>query len=254
MAPKHRRIRPAVASSSSDGSEPEMEAPPTAEAAASSRAPLALAGTSSTSSSAGARQSSGKERVQGSTIAIAQRGGSNVRSLVQMNLFGRSVVAQPPIELAEREAATPEVPATPQAFEQGQAGTCSGISLATHERVRTMKRKSAPGPRGRAKAARITKETRIPVNKRLRQFPDQGFKESAGVLFCAPCREELRNHSEGIKRHILSKKHTDNFSTWSNSKRDDETLCHDIAAHFEANADEKGVCNSHYPFPSHEHD
>lgn len=80
-------------------------------------------------------------------------------------------------------------------------------TLAAMERVRATKLKQELGPRGRQKAGRMTKETKVPLQKRVQQFPDETLKISNRKLFCECCREEMPNLKEGIKRHCESSKH-----------------------------------------------
>ncbi|KAL3921141.1 MAG: hypothetical protein SGPRY_005004 [Prymnesium sp.] len=78
--------------------------------------------------------------------------------------------------------------------------------LLMNESEPASKKRPKQGPRGRSKAARKTKESAVPVAERLTRFPDdpdEGFKLSAGKLFCQPCKEALVNLKEGLKRHVI---------------------------------------------------
>lgn len=115
------------------------------------------------------------------------------------------------------------------------------IEFAGIERERAKKRKAPEGPRGRAKATRITQQTHVPVSQRLVEFPDQGFKESAGKLLCVPCKEALQNLKEGLKRHIRSQKHRNSLAQMRSRKASDIVLCKHLSDYFEEHNHEKGV-------------
>ena len=73
--------------------------------------------------------------------------------------------------------------------------------LAGMERERQRKKKPPPvGDRGSAKGGiRQTPETGVGVEQRLREFPDQGLKISAGKIFCVPCKEVLPNLKHRVR-------------------------------------------------------
>jgi hypothetical protein len=116
--------------------------------------------------------------------------------------------------------------------------------------VRAGKRKAPEGPRGRSKAVNVTKETKVSLAKRVEQFPDQGLKVSAGKIFCQPCKEELPNLKESIKRHIGSTKHQSKLDSFVKRSTSDNKLYRDLAVHFEEHDDEQGVSCSIYCMPS----
>lgn len=116
------------------------------------------------------------------------------------------------------------------------------VTLAAHERPRAQKRKAPEGPRGRAKAARMTAESKlIKRDSRLVEFPDQGLKISAGVLFCQPCKTTLPNIRNSIASHLMTNKHKANLIKFANQQLVDCTLRSELSEYFEANPDEKTV-------------
>ncbi|KAL3919958.1 MAG: hypothetical protein SGPRY_005436, partial [Prymnesium sp.] len=94
------------------------------------------------------------------------------------------------------------------------------------------KRKRPEGPRGRAKAVRITKETTVPASRRLVEFRDEGFKLSMGKLFCVPCRETVQNLKEGLKRHVTIKKHKNGLLALRWSQNADPSLAGELTDYF----------------------
>ena len=78
----------------------------------------------------------------------------------------------------------------------------------------------------------------------LREFPGQGLKESAGQLFCGPCKETLPNIKGSIRDHVGRKKHTDNLQKYVEKHGDDEEVKELLSEHFKANPDETGTRGS----------
>lgn len=116
------------------------------------------------------------------------------------------------------------------------------VTLAAHERPRGQKRKPPEGPRGRAKAGRMTAESRhIKRDSRLVEFPDQGLKIAAGDLFCQPCKTTLPNIRNSIASHLSTNKHKINLLKFVNRQVADDDLRSELTDYFEANPDEKTV-------------
>lgn len=113
--------------------------------------------------------------------------------------------------------------------------------MAEMERERAKKRKPPVGPRGRQKAVRVTAESKVPVAQRLVQFTNQGFKQSAGKLFCEPCREVLQNLKEGLKRHVKTAKHVDRLKAWCQDASASRRLGNDLGDYFAEHMNEQGV-------------
>lgn len=167
-----------------------------------------------------------------------------------LNFFGRAVAAgsnsfEASVRFTAEGNITTGVPdAAPHA-----AGA-SHPALAGMERERAKKRKAPEGPRGRTKAVRSTKETSVSVKQRLTEFPGEGLKEAAGKLFCEPCREELTNLKESLKRHIKSSKHITALSIFEKRISSNKKLHTDLADVFKEAPHEHGVCNSLQPMYS----
>lgn len=159
-----------------------------------------------------------------------------------INMFNRmparraagDAASTPPAVAAPEAAGAPHCPAAAQR-------TGENIPLAGLERERSSKRKKPEGPRGRSKSSRKTKESKVSVQQRIMQFPEQGFKESAGKLFCRACRDALQNLKEGLKRHIKSQKHIDGLMALRRSDAAATHLGEDLADYFDCHEDERGV-------------
>ena len=159
------------------------------------------------------------------------------RSSTIVNMFNR----MPARRTITQDSAGPSTAAHEAPTAGAARRTGENIALAGMERCRATKRKLPEGPRGRAKASRITKESRVPITQRIHEFKDQGFKLSMGKLFCLPCRETLQNLKESLKRHIKSKKHEEKLAAHRRIEEADDTLCNDLATYFDTHAGEKGV-------------
>lgn len=123
--------------------------------------------------------------------------------------------------------------------------SCAGDStsfpvLAEMERVRSKKRKAPEGPRGRSVGGRKTKETTVSIAQRLKEFPDQSLKESAGKIFCVACKEEQPNLKESLKRHVDSSKHKSRLVRLEQSSAHLTDLSHDLVEYFKSNPGLKG--------------
>ncbi|KAK3274196.1 hypothetical protein CYMTET_17609 [Cymbomonas tetramitiformis] len=84
----------------------------------------------------------------------------------------------------------------------------SGPALATNERNRVIRKKPPQGVRRAGGGHRASKEPSIEPAQRLREFPDQCLRISAGKLFCGCCKETLTVIKNSIKTHVVSAKHT----------------------------------------------
>lgn len=124
------------------------------------------------------------------------------------------------------------------AAQQGLFGAMP--DLAAHERKRAANMKPPEGPRGRQVERRTTKETKVSCAERIRQFPGMGLKESAGQVYCVPCKELLPNIKSSIKGHVHRKKHMDTLAKYVEKNGDDEDVKELLSDHFKANPDESG--------------
>ena len=152
------------------------------------------------------------------------------------NIFHRAQAKQASVDEAERPGSSSDSRCRAQG-----SGEEVPVELSHIERFRARKHKLPEGPRGRAKAVRITKESAIPISQRLMEFPDEGFKNSAGKIFCVPCRERIQNNKQGIKRHIESVKHTAGLEALRRSMASDVVLSKDLSDYFKTNPHERGV-------------
>lgn len=168
---------------------------------------------------------------------------------VQINLFGRkpaSTAAQGESKQADKRTSTDEAHAVSLVEDDYNSAVSSEAEvvmpeLASMERKRAQVFKRPAGPRGRMKASRVTKQTKVSLSERLQQFPDQGLYVSGGKLFCGPCREEAPNLKESLKRHCASQKHEQNLVNYNLKVSKGKEAFKDIASWFEANPDLKGV-------------
>ncbi|KAL3926346.1 MAG: hypothetical protein SGPRY_003337, partial [Prymnesium sp.] len=135
------------------------------------------------------------------------------RTTVQVNLFGRSIGAS-------------------SSMQQGSAASADAqLALAALERACAPKREAPPkGDHGPAKAIpRSTKETDVPLEQRLEEFPEECLKVSGGKLFCPPCKEEWPNLKERIKRHVRCKKHLNHWASFERAKKKNADLINDVS-------------------------
>lgn len=111
--------------------------------------------------------------------------------------------------------------------------------MAEHERERKKKVKPPVGKRGRQLAERKTKESKVTVDQRLREFPNQSFKNSGGKLYCAACKVMLTNikTSISIKAHISYEKHKTALLKLAARATDDKVLVGELSEFFAANPD-----------------
>lgn len=160
-----------------------------------------------------------------------------------INFFGRAQSAtkqtskSPPTAAPPQTAAPPPQPNSPSIVIDDEPT----IVLAKHERNRAMKRKAPEGPRGRSKAVKLTRETKVSSADRVLQFAGQGLKVSSGKVFCQACKEELTNIKEHIRRHLNSTKHKTKFEKFMNMVKEDSALSNDLSDFFSNNDEMKGV-------------
>lgn len=116
--------------------------------------------------------------------------------------------------------------------------------LAAHERERAAKVKGPEGLRGRQHSARQTKESKVLITQRLREFPNQGLIESAGQLFCPPCKETIPNIKSSIEYHIRRQKRKTNLMKHRETNGDDAEIKELLSNHFTVNPDKTGTRTS----------
>lgn len=122
------------------------------------------------------------------------------------------------------------------------------FELADHERNRSKKRKAPEGPRGRSKAGRNSVEAKhVPMLNRLKEFPNQGLKISAGALFCKPCAVTLPNIKSSIVSHVATSKHKSKVLKYEQQRESDNVTRTELAEYFMANLEESQVSVVHLP-------
>lgn len=79
------------------------------------------------------------------------------------------------------------------------------------EITRKRKLKTNPPPVGKrqCKGTVASDPKSVEPKKRVREFPNEMLKVSAGTLFCEACREELGLKKSTIQNHVKSQKHVD---------------------------------------------
>ena len=86
-----------------------------------------------------------------------------------------------------------------------------------HERDRVLKQKKLSRLRGATRGTageHKTKETKVPIQKRVDENPKQSLKEAGGKLFCQCCHKTLQNLSGTIKIHVGSDDHKEKHLIW----------------------------------------
>ena len=115
--------------------------------------------------------------------------------------------------------------------------------VAPHERDRKLPSLPPAGVRGRQKSGVNMRETKVAVTCRIQQYCKDGFRDSAGKLFCGPCKCVLTNVKSSIEAHISSVKHKTNLAKFNARTSADIDLMADLATHFAANPDSCGGTN-----------
>lgn len=173
--------------------------------------------------------------VTGKAVAPAQSKGG----MTQVSLARLLGVCEPgPSRMSVTlNMSTSSSSATPAVAEAPAAA--ADLELAGHERSRAKKRKAPEGPRGRAKATRITNEAKnVSKNSRLNDFPEQGLKVSGGTLFCQPCATTLPNIRGSIINHLGTKKHKCKLVVFQKRQQADKELRTELSEYFDNNSDE----------------
>lgn len=90
----------------------------------------------------------------------------------------------------------------------------------------------------------------ISQDHRLRDFPHQGLKISAGKLFCQPCAITLPNIKGSIASHLATQKHKQKLEAHVKQMQADSSTRTELSEYFEANPDEGQESSHHQPFTS----
>jgi hypothetical protein len=118
--------------------------------------------------------------------------------------------------------------------------------LAEHERGRKMKAK-VEARTGKGTAWGIcgvhkTAPTKVPLQIRLRDFPDQSFTIASApngkVLFCRCCPKEIENILGTIKTHVASDRHKENLVKWMEKNQTDEEVKDFLHQYFQEHPNE----------------
>lgn len=141
----------------------------------------------------------------------------------------------------------------------GEASSSDGMpKLAAMERGRAMKQ-NRPVKIGKPKrgikpmtkaggalpargAGRVTctKESNVPIAKRLAEFPDSGLIEAPpGKLFCAACKTPLKNILGTLKTHCGSESHKEKLVRYVEVTKDDTFIKQFMREYFTEHPDEK---------------
>tara|TARA_B110001450_G_C17657600_1_gene495928 strand:- start:199 stop:2715 length:2517 start_codon:yes stop_codon:yes gene_type:complete len=149
-----------------------------------------------------------------------------------------------PSSLTKLRSTPPRAAAARQEPETQQGLFGAMPDLAAHERERAAKMKPPEGPRGRQVDRRVTKETKVSVDQRLRDFAGQGLKNSAGEIFCGPCKTTIPNIKGSIRDHVGRNKHKENLIKYVEKHGDDDDVKELLSDHFKANPDQSGTHTS----------
>lgn len=127
-------------------------------------------------------------------------------------------------------ASLSETRATRPSAGEGSSSSGTMPTMAAHERGRMMKQKPSAKERlgGHARGTageHKTKETNVPISKRIAEFPNESFKESPpGHLFCQCCPKGIQNILGTIKTHVASDDHKEKYLKWIARNGDDEAV------------------------------
>ena len=103
------------------------------------------------------------------------------------------------------------------------------------ERDRAPSTKPPAGVRGHQREARVTPQTEVPIPRRLAQYPDQGFRDSAHTLFCGPCLAVIPNIKSSIDSHIATNKHIAKLAAFNSRTTEDVNLMIELGSYFKDN-------------------
>ena len=141
-------------------------------------------------------------------------------------------VAESPSRKSPRVAEQTAAAAAPRAAELPE--------LAPHERERKLPKKREAPVRGPNKMERTTKESQVPVEQRIHEFPGQSLCKDflTGKVRCAACKKTLTNLKETIRVHCSGEAHGRELLIWSTSQSSDTGIKADLVDYFERHPDE----------------
>lgn len=126
-------------------------------------------------------------------------------------------------------------------------------ALSKHERNRKIMKKPKTKSGIFKTVAVSTKETSVPLEQRLKEFPEQGLVISVGKLWCSACKKSLPNLKTTIETHVGCKKHKDKYAKFIIRNDADSKLGDNILEYFQAHPDERGVCDDPRPSAADQH-
>ena len=121
-------------------------------------------------------------------------------------------------------------------------------TLAAHERARKLPKKAEALVRGPQKLTRQTPESKVPVSKRIEEFPGHSLMENPlnHMLRCAACSRDIPNKHSSIVNHIKMEirasepsRHATNLTKWKSRVDDDADVQRDLVDYFTAHPNEK---------------
>lgn len=130
-----------------------------------------------------------------------------------------------------------EAPKTVLPVQQGIYGNVP--DLAAHERARSLPQKAPTGPRGRASATHKTSESRVTLEQRLREFPEQTLKIVHDKLRCAACKEGIPNIKSSISRHLNTDKHKSKMAAFIARNTEDAAAQEELTDYYSQHVEEK---------------
>jgi hypothetical protein len=111
--------------------------------------------------------------------------------------------------------------------------TLAGVHLSSIERDRVIKLKPpAPIFGHRQSGSGCTHETKVSIEKRLQEFPDQSLCNSLGKILCRACKKEVKNSAHLIKQHLNTQMHTEKLAKLLARNREDDLQKDLITEHF----------------------
>ena len=80
----------------------------------------------------------------------------------------------------------------------------------------------------------------VSVEERIKQFPNQSFKKSAGFLHCECCCMRVRMQWSQVNQHVnKTMKHVANLAKWLDRNSADHELKCELSSYFADHEDEK---------------
>ena len=106
-------------------------------------------------------------------------------------------------------------------------------ALAAHERGRKLQKKATETQY--LLGERRTAESKVPVEKRLREFANHSLMADGGNLFCRCCKEKIRNIKSTINTHVSSPTHVSKYAAWLQKHATQTEVNEFLSEYFKAN-------------------